>query len=78
MGNIKDFVQGEFNKTLEEFNLLSENIKNQADERQDICKVCQFLDKKEAKCTKCGCKFPDLTFAPDKECPMKYWKKMEK
>lgn len=78
MKNLKDFIQGEFNKTLESVDLLNEDTKNQAEDRQLICGACQFLDKNTSKCTKCGCRYPDLTFAPEKKCPMNYWGEMIK
>lgn len=76
MGKLKDFVQGEFNSTLDKVGLLDEEIKRQAEERQEICSVCKFLDKKESRCGVCKCSFPSLTLAPGKACPRGYWKEM--
>ena len=58
-----------------------------AEERWEICKQCPQLlydevnpdtDKKDGRCTECGCFMNVKTHYATAECPKGYWKKFEK
>lgn len=73
--DIKNFVEGSFNELLNKFNALDSETQSMALKRMELCKDCPFLQrtKKGAKCGECGCKFPGLTYAKDKKCPIGKW-----
>ena len=79
--DIRNFIEGNYNHLKNEFNLLDDETKTLADKRIKICQSC-IISKGEHKgkpglennkCRLCGCSYPSLTFAPDKECPDKKW-----
>ena len=58
-----------------------------AEERWEICKQCPELlydevnpdtDKKDGRCTECGCFMNVKTHYATAECPKGYWKKFDK
>lgn len=69
--DIKNFIEGNYNHLLDRFNALDDKTKAMAQSRINICKACPNL--KDNKCDLCGCSFPSLTFAPEKECPVNKW-----
>lgn len=72
--DIVNFVSGNFNKMLDDFNLLDEKTKELALKRMDICKGCEYLKtKRKPHCGECGCPFPKLTYSVDKKCPKGKW-----
>lgn len=73
--DIKHFIEGNYNKLLDSFNQLDEDTKTLALKRMEICKGCPHLvvTPKKSKCGECGCKFPGLTYAKEKKCPIGKW-----
>lgn len=71
--DIQNFVEGQVNSMKDDFNLLNEDMKLLAEERQYVCLDCEELNLEEEKCNNCGCSFPELTYAKDKKCPLKKW-----
>jgi hypothetical protein len=69
--DIQNFIEGNFNHLLDRFNSLDDKTKAMAQGRINICKTCPNLV--DSKCSLCGCSFPSLTFAPDKQCPANKW-----
>lgn len=73
--DIRNFIEGNFNKLLDAFNKLEPETKETSLKRMEICKGCPHLvsNGKKAKCGECGCSFPGLTYAKDKKCPLGKW-----
>lgn len=73
LDDIANFVEGESNYIKDKLDMLNEDIKLMAEERQEICLECEELDLEEEKCKQCGCKFPDYSYATNKQCPLGKW-----
>jgi hypothetical protein len=63
---------------------VSADVRAMAEARAIICQQCPHLDARKVpnvfgsmslkyKCGKCGCAFPALAYASNKECPIKKW-----
>lgn len=73
LNDIRNYLEGTANLLAEKVNLLPEPLVNMAKSRREMCDICSFLSENKKYCTSCGCDYPDLTYAPMKECPEKYW-----
>lgn len=72
--DVINFVEGNTALLLKEFNLLDEEVQAVALARMEICKACPHLTTgKKPRCSECGCRFPGLTYAPKKKCPLNKW-----
>jgi len=69
--DIKNFIQGNYNHLLDEFNLLDDKSKELANKRIKICQQCPHL--KNNKCSLCSCSYPNYTFSKDKVCKDGRW-----
>jgi hypothetical protein len=78
LDDIANFVEGESNYIKDKLDMLNEDIKLMAEERQAICLECEELDLEEEICKNCGCSWPSLTFSKGKTCPLGKWKEHEK
>lgn len=78
INDIRNYLEGTANLLAEKVNLLPEPLVNMAKSRRDICDICSFLSENKKYCTECGCDYPDLTYAPMKECPKGYWSAYKK
>lgn len=47
--------------------------KEQADERYNICKKCDFFEPSKKRCFKCGCFMPTKTLWRSQKCPIGKW-----
>ena len=76
-------------RSLQDWIIGSQIITSQeeAERRWEICKGCPFLkydetnpdtNKKDGRCTECGCFMNVKTHYATAECPKGYWKKFEK
>jgi hypothetical protein len=74
LSNIRNFIEGSWNKFKSHSNFLKleEHLREQALYRAVLCKECY----KEGQCVVCGCRTPDMFYAPKKECPSKEWGEM--
>lgn len=41
--------------------------------RAKICVSCSNLSRKDLKCIKCDCAFPNILLKPEKKCPVNKW-----
>jgi hypothetical protein len=73
LDDIANFVEGESNYLFDKLQMLNEDIKLMAGERQEICLECEELDLEEMRCGICHCAFPDLCFSTKKHCPKGKW-----
>jgi uncharacterized paraquat-inducible protein A len=73
--DIKNFITGNVNYVLNQYNQLSEEFKEKVDSRIEICDECPELVKNDTRphCGQCLCTFPQLAFAKDKKCPLGKW-----
>jgi len=55
------------------YNMLSKELKEEADKRLTICKNCDRLDHEEMKCKECGCFMEFKTLIPRISCPIGKW-----
>ena len=81
--NIRDgwlnFIKSSINKSS-----LSPEFSKEVEKRSKICHTCPELKVArftstyiKGKCSRCGCVFPALIFAPKKSCPLGKWGKYE-
>ena len=82
--SIKNIVSGWTNYIKAKSPLgLSEDLQKLSLHRSEICKSCPSLSDTplkvagktvaRAQCIECGCAFPQLVYAPDKQCPLGKW-----
>lgn len=69
--DIQNYIDGNANMALDAMGILSEEKKHVVELRKDICNGCDNL--KENKCSLCGCPFPNLTYAMNKNCEINKW-----
>ena len=85
MSKVKDFIEGNVNYIKDQLNILPADFKQVVEDRLEVCLNCPIMDgtkcsrsryeeKDEVKKHGCGCKFPQLAFAPEKQCPLSKWK----
>ena len=67
--DMKNYIQGKANKALDDLGVLSKKIKEMAVSRAMKCPECL----KNGKCLECGCKTPDMFYAPEKKCKKGRW-----
>lgn len=72
--NIRDFVQGNYYTLVYKLNSggIPQHIKEQAVYRAMLCSDCL----KNRSCPKCGCRTPNMFFAPNKVCKEQKWEEM--
>jgi predicted RNA-binding Zn ribbon-like protein len=46
---------------------------NQASDRLNICKSCNFFDNSQMRCKKCGCQMAIKTYLKAERCPIGKW-----
>lgn len=73
INDIRNYLEGTANLLAEKVNLLPKPLSEMALSRREICEICSYLSHNKKYCTKCGCDYPDLTYAPNKVCPEGYW-----
>lgn len=44
-----------------------------AEERLEICRTCEFFNKKSTRCSKCGCFMEYKAMMPYVDCPIGKW-----
>jgi len=45
----------------------------EANSRLDICNTCEFFNKVQSRCTKCGCFMAVKTYLKAEKCPIGRW-----
>ncbi len=74
---VKRILNGAFNKLLDNFNLLSEELSILSKKRADICKDCElcYFDNKlqSLRCGKCGCFINWKVSNKEEKCPEGKW-----
>lgn len=70
---IKNIAEGWFNVIRAELNVLPDSIKTLAEERLKTCSTCP--QRKNNKCTICGCPLIAKVKATKSTCPINIWKK---
>ena len=89
LNDIINYVQGKINMSLGLGNLSPElqdkilkrqrlclkcpALKFNQEEDKVRCSDTYLIIKNGEEFRGCGCPFPDLTFAPDKQCPLEKW-----
>ena len=60
---VKNVVSGQSLKSNDE----------EANKRKDICNTCDFFNKTQERCTKCGCFMSEKCKLPHASCPVGKW-----
>ncbi len=70
VSDIKNWFQGNLYYILEKYNLTAnKDILKLAEERANKCPECL----EAGNCLACGCKTPEMFFAPNKKCEKGRW-----
>lgn len=57
--DIKNYIEGNVNKTLSSLELLNDTIEEQVEYRKTFCKDCEEI----GKCVYCGCNYPGRLYS---------------
>jgi len=82
--SIRNIAEGWINFALDSAGVgLSDKLQQMITLRAETCRRCPSLVERPAtiggipvssfKCGECGCAFPHITYAPQKECPLGLW-----
>ena len=50
-----------------------QDIKEQAEQRMEICSACPFLNQDYSTCQQCGCFMKAKVLIPNAKCPLNKW-----